>query len=182
MSCFGEGGGSEGVGGEGGLRSAGARRGGVWAFAGWDAQGRELPYQRLRSEAGLVRPRPLRASAWAGVRACGHDMAGLQANEAVRADTHEAMRADTHAADLRKHGHQIRGNMHVYVSLRGDSEQVSSRPDEVPRCVRGAWGWRTSTRTSEEEDGDGSHVRPRPGKGGPLAWLWKRIKNAFGDG
>ena len=113
----------------GGLRSAGARRGGVWAFAGWDAQGRELPYQRLRSEAGLVRPRPLRASAWAG-----------------------------------------------------DSEKVSARPDEVPWRVRRAWGWRTSTRTSEEEDGDGSHVRPRPGKGGPLAWLWKRIKNAFGDG
>ena len=126
--------------------------------------------------------KPLRASAWAGVRACGHDMAGLQANEAVWADTHEAVRADTHAADLRKHGHQIRGNMDVYVSLRGYSEQVSARPDEVPRCVRGAWGWRTSTRTSEEEDGDGSHVRPRPGKGGPLAWLWKRIKNAFGDG
>ena len=45
---------------------AGARSGEVWAFAGWDAQGRELPYRRLRSEEGLVRPRALRASAWAG--------------------------------------------------------------------------------------------------------------------
>ena len=50
----------------GDLRSAGTRSGEVWAFAGWDAQGRELPYRRLRSEEGLVRPRALRASAWAG--------------------------------------------------------------------------------------------------------------------
>ena len=73
----GQGGGGAGGGGTdggGASRGGGAGSGGgsdlregrteaVWAFAGWGEGGRELPYRRLQSEGGVVRPRALRARA-----------------------------------------------------------------------------------------------------------------------
>ena len=131
-----------------------------------------------------MRPRALRASAWAwcGVRAShaasgrngggearGHGTAGWHAGEAVQ--------AGAHAHDLRVTVPH-RGNMHV--SLRGDNGDSETAHERL----EGTWARRTRTRASEEDDGGGAQVRPRPGKakGGTLAWLWRRIKNAFGDG
>ena len=47
----------------GGSDLHGGGTGAVWAFAGWDDSGGELPYRRLRSDGGVVRPRALRARA-----------------------------------------------------------------------------------------------------------------------
>ena len=125
------------------LRGDGARGGEVWAFAGWDAQGRELPYRRLRSEEGLVRPRALRASAWAGrgvqVRGGGggggNDRGEGEAEVCAGSRAEGTMRDDAGGSDL-----QNNNDVNDTFSFGGWQQRTTAAIFRVWRRIKAAFG------------------------------------------
>ena len=103
----GDGDGAGGAGGDDGIEQQLPRRRDVLAFAGWGADGRELPFRRLCVHEGVMRPRALRATRFDGRAVAGALAVPVASSSTVRRlelpDEHEPLEDDVDV--LRRLGH-----------------------------------------------------------------------------
>ena len=103
-------------------------------FAGWDAQGRELPYRRLQELGDVVRPRALREVGG------GRGVRGLQVAHLVERGDDGRVRAGGAARDgLRRERQRGRDELHGgrQGDGRGGQRDARNRREDDERACRG---------------------------------------------